>query len=235
MIMTLTVSSIRRSEVAFYLGIQTVRRSSLSLMFPILCGPKTRLRKRETRYSAIRSSAAPTHGLFPSLFPRRSSSQGVVPPEARQKPPSIFFPKLSWRESSERAYSTKSSCTSEGESSRLTTSELFRTYIHGSVLKIRFSINCTFGYFPLIRPPPFPPLKTLAYLERTPLLDPVVDIEGWIPAKKVEISGILFKSRPVAIDCEVCGPSNAFIASILTCNTFEALSICPCKFLDLVR
>ncbi|KAF5317715.1 hypothetical protein D9619_012590 [Psilocybe cf. subviscida] len=69
--------------------------------------------------------------------------------------------------------------------------------------KTDHNINCTFGYFLLIRPPPFPALKTLAYLERTPLLDPAVDIEGWIPAKKVEISGILFKSRPVAIDCEL--------------------------------
>ncbi|KAF5327893.1 hypothetical protein D9619_004152 [Psilocybe cf. subviscida] len=70
-------------------------------------------------------------------------------------------------------------------------------------LKTDYEIPCTFGYIPLTRPPPFPALKTIAYQEGTPLLDPTVDVDGWASAKKVNISGTLFNSHPVAIECQL--------------------------------
>ncbi|KAF5326922.1 hypothetical protein D9619_004166 [Psilocybe cf. subviscida] len=66
-----------------------------------------------------------------------------------------------------------------------------------------YEIPCTFGYIPLTEPPPFPPLKTVAYQERTPLLGPTVDVDGWVSAKKINISGTLFNSHPVAIECQL--------------------------------
>lgn len=99
------------------------------------------------------------------------------------------------------------------------------------ILKIGIRIPCTFGYIPLTEPPPFPPLKTVAYQERTPLLGPTVDVDGWVSAKKINISGTLFNSHPVAIECQVCGSIDALITIILMCNTFEALSIGAGEFL----
>lgn len=77
------------------------------------------------------------------------------------------------------------------------------TFIIGT-LRINYRIPCTFGYIPLIRPPPFPALKTIAYQERTPLLDPTVDVDGWIPMETVKISGTLFNSHIATIDYQVC-------------------------------
>ncbi|KAF5326919.1 hypothetical protein D9619_004165 [Psilocybe cf. subviscida] len=80
-------------------------------------------------------------------------------------------------------------------------------------LKTNYKITCTFGYNPVIRPPPFPALKTIAYQGRTPLLEPTVDVDGWIPAKTVNVPGTLFNSRPVAIECQ--SPLKLFLSAPL--------------------
>jgi hypothetical protein len=65
-----------------------------------------------------------------------------------------------------------------------------------------------FGYIPLTRPPPFPPLRLLAYQEGTALIDPTIDIEGWHSNRPAQIVGTLFKDRVAIILCTVRNPTS---------------------------
>ncbi|KAF9528462.1 hypothetical protein CPB83DRAFT_894250 [Crepidotus variabilis] len=57
------------------------------------------------------------------------------------------------------------------------------------------------GFIPVTRPPPFPPLRTLAYQEGSPLLPPSVDPDGWQALEPVKFRGLLFKSITVELEC----------------------------------
>ncbi|KAF5327889.1 hypothetical protein D9619_004150 [Psilocybe cf. subviscida] len=84
---------------------------------------------------------------------------------------------------------------------------LFQDFRHISTVQAGshddLSVRCTFGYIPLTRPPPFYALKAVAYQEKTPLLDPTIDVDGWVLAKAVNLAGTLSKLHPVVIECQL--------------------------------
>jgi len=55
----------------------------------------------------------------------------------------------------------------------------------------------------MTRPPPFPPLRRLAYQEEVPLLGPTADPDGWHSMDSITIKARTLKSRHVQIDCMV--------------------------------
>lgn len=65
-------------------------------------------------------------------------------------------------------------------------------------------LTTTFGYIPIIRPPPLPPLRQLAYQEGTPLLSPTSDPSGWHSLPPLELKATFFKSREAHVKCTVC-------------------------------
>jgi hypothetical protein len=77
-----------------------------------------------------------------------------------------------------------------------------------SILNVTIRISAQFGFIPITRPPPFPPLRRLAYQEESPLLGPTVDPDGWHFKDSITIRGI-FNNRPVLVGCTV----SAFIES----------------------
>jgi hypothetical protein len=77
---------------------------------------------------------------------------------------------------------------------KVSSNSLFRTF--DSV-----RVDATFGYIPLIRPPPFPPLRALAYEQASPLLPPFIDPDGWHAMAPVTIRGKVFSVRTVQMEC----------------------------------
>ncbi|KIM40546.1 hypothetical protein M413DRAFT_11437 [Hebeloma cylindrosporum] len=73
---------------------------------------------------------------------------------------------------------------------------------HG-ILSVDDTLTTTFEYMPIIRPPPFPPLRQLAYQEGTPLLSPTADPDGWHSLPALEMKAKLLKSREVHVKCTV--------------------------------
>jgi len=71
-----------------------------------------------------------------------------------------------------------------------------------------------FGYIPVTFPPPFPPLRAMAYQEDTPLLGPAIDPEGWHALEPVKVRGKLFNDRTVEVDCTV-----SFISTHAYCDS----------------
>ncbi|KAF9478874.1 hypothetical protein BDN70DRAFT_933059 [Pholiota conissans] len=67
----------------------------------------------------------------------------------------------------------------------------------------RFRLSTQFGYIPTIKPPPFLPLRRLAYQEGTKLLGPHVDTEGWHSQDPVQVQGRIFDNRPVNVACKL--------------------------------
>ena len=63
-------------------------------------------------------------------------------------------------------------------------------------------IETKFGFIPVTRPPPFPPLRQLAYREEFPLLGPTADPDGWHSKDPIRIEGTL-NGRHVQIGCTV--------------------------------
>ncbi|KDR76940.1 hypothetical protein GALMADRAFT_420148 [Galerina marginata CBS 339.88] len=64
-------------------------------------------------------------------------------------------------------------------------------------------LSAPFIYIPVIRPPPIPPLRRLAYEEGTPLLGPKVDPDGWFLPKTLEIKGTSFNNHPASVECRL--------------------------------
>ena len=60
-----------------------------------------------------------------------------------------------------------------------------------------------FKYFRVTCPPPFPPLKHVAYQEGTPLLGPLIDPYGWYSQGPVHIQGKIFNSVNFTAQCTV--------------------------------
>ena len=65
-------------------------------------------------------------------------------------------------------------------------------------------------YIPLTRPTIASPLRRLAYQERSPLLGPDADPEGWNLLPPCTIKGKVFSSRQVDMKCEVRSTFPAF-------------------------
>ncbi|KIM40545.1 hypothetical protein M413DRAFT_445989 [Hebeloma cylindrosporum] len=77
-----------------------------------------------------------------------------------------------------------------------------------------------FGYIPLTRPPPFPPLRLLAYQEGRALIDPTIDLEGWHSSRPARVHGTLFKDRVATILCTL------FIAKPLSYTRGSLIPLC---------
>ncbi|KAF7307984.1 hypothetical protein MKEN_01159900 [Mycena kentingensis (nom. inval.)] len=54
-------------------------------------------------------------------------------------------------------------------------------------------------YSPVSYAPPPSPLRVQAYRERTRLLGPEIDPQGWVMTPTVDVSGMLFRTRPVGV------------------------------------
>ncbi|TFK49960.1 hypothetical protein OE88DRAFT_1645739 [Heliocybe sulcata] len=66
------------------------------------------------------------------------------------------------------------------------------------------------------RPPPPSIFRQLSYLQSIPLLGPEEDREGWISLHSVQISGSVFKIRPVRATCELCYTRGSVIPCFLS-------------------
>ncbi|KAG7451337.1 uncharacterized protein BT62DRAFT_927015 [Guyanagaster necrorhizus] len=64
-------------------------------------------------------------------------------------------------------------------------------------------IKTAFGYVPSSRPDAPSVLRQASYSENLPLMGPDVDPEGWRTHDPVVIRGIMFKTRPVQIECTI--------------------------------
>ena len=64
-------------------------------------------------------------------------------------------------------------------------------------------IEVPFHYIPAISPSAFPDLRRLAYAQGTPLLSPHIDPDGWHALSGIQLTGTLFKSRPLDVECTV--------------------------------
>ncbi|KDR76931.1 hypothetical protein GALMADRAFT_278851 [Galerina marginata CBS 339.88] len=73
------------------------------------------------------------------------------------------------------------------------------------ILKSNDTLSAPFIYIPVIRPPPLPPLRRLAYEEGIPLLGPKIDPDGWLLPKTVEIKGTLLNNRRAtrSVECRL--------------------------------
>ncbi|KIM40547.1 hypothetical protein M413DRAFT_412501 [Hebeloma cylindrosporum] len=68
-------------------------------------------------------------------------------------------------------------------------------------LRADHRIAAKFGFIPIIRPPPFPPLRRLAYQEESPLLGPIGDPDGWHSMDPIKIKARTLNNRHILIDC----------------------------------
>ncbi|PPR02623.1 hypothetical protein CVT24_002194 [Panaeolus cyanescens] len=65
-------------------------------------------------------------------------------------------------------------------------------------------IGAVIGFIPIIRPPPFSPLRQLAYQECLPnLLGPSVDTDGWYAGEPIRVKGTIFGVRSIDISCQL--------------------------------
>ncbi|KAF9562006.1 hypothetical protein CPC08DRAFT_634774 [Agrocybe pediades] len=80
-----------------------------------------------------------------------------------------------------------------------------------------------FGFIPISRPPPFPPMRRLSYQENSPLLGPSADPEGWYSKGPITVAGHVGNHRLAHIACTV----RLFLARPL-CYTRG--SLIPCCF-----
>ena len=74
-----------------------------------------------------------------------------------------------------------------------------RCLLFNAVLRI----EAKFGFIPMTRPPPFPPLRRLAYQDESPLLGPTGDPDGWHSKDSIRIKARTLNNRHVQIDCTV--------------------------------
>ncbi len=65
-------------------------------------------------------------------------------------------------------------------------------------------IPAQFGYVPITRPSPLPTLRRLAYAQGTPLIGPTGDPDGWHSSEAIRMKGLVFNTRPLHMDCQVC-------------------------------
>ncbi|KDR78935.1 hypothetical protein GALMADRAFT_1365711 [Galerina marginata CBS 339.88] len=68
-------------------------------------------------------------------------------------------------------------------------------------LRPNHKIKATIGYMPVTAPPPLPDLRRLAYEQRTALLGPTIDPEGWKATESVQFEGTIFNNRTVQVGC----------------------------------
>ncbi|KJA20578.1 hypothetical protein HYPSUDRAFT_216949 [Hypholoma sublateritium FD-334 SS-4] len=68
-------------------------------------------------------------------------------------------------------------------------------------LKEDYELSQPFGYYRVTYPPPFPPLRDVAYQEGTPLLGPSIDPYGWHSQEPIHIKGRIFKSVDFIAQC----------------------------------
>ncbi|KAF8968091.1 hypothetical protein BDZ97DRAFT_1916318 [Flammula alnicola] len=87
-------------------------------------------------------------------------------------------------------------------------------------LRTDHRIPAQFGYVPLTRPPPFPPLRRLAYQEGSPLLGPTVDLDGWYSPEPVRIKGKIFNTRALHVGCQL------FLAKPLSYTRGTVIPLC---------
>ncbi|KZS92448.1 hypothetical protein SISNIDRAFT_455645 [Sistotremastrum niveocremeum HHB9708] len=66
-------------------------------------------------------------------------------------------------------------------------------------LRVDNELGANIGYLSVIRAEPPSALRQLAYMERSPLLGPEADPEGWISLPPATISGTVFSSRTVEV------------------------------------
>ncbi|KJA20505.1 hypothetical protein HYPSUDRAFT_784216 [Hypholoma sublateritium FD-334 SS-4] len=64
-----------------------------------------------------------------------------------------------------------------------------------------YKIEAPFVYVPAISPSGFPGLRRLAYAQGTPLPSPHIDPDGWHAFGDIQLTGTLFKSRPLDVEC----------------------------------
>ncbi|PPQ92237.1 hypothetical protein CVT25_008919 [Psilocybe cyanescens] len=88
-------------------------------------------------------------------------------------------------------------------------------------------IPAKFGYIPISRPPPFPPLRRVSYQEGTTLLGPTIDPEGWYSDNPVTIKGTLFNNRTIHIVCTLCYTRGSLIPLCirLESDDYQALDL----------
>ncbi|KAI0696900.1 hypothetical protein BC835DRAFT_1271093 [Cytidiella melzeri] len=70
-------------------------------------------------------------------------------------------------------------------------------------LRVNQILSTSIYYTPLSRAEPPSPLRQAAYLEGTNLVGPDGDPEGWHTCSQVRVTGTLFKTREVHIDCTI--------------------------------
>ncbi|KAI0783856.1 hypothetical protein BC629DRAFT_1593993 [Irpex lacteus] len=75
--------------------------------------------------------------------------------------------------------------------------------IKRSALRVNQLLTTNIYYTPLSRADPPSPLRQAAYVEGTSIVGPNGDPNGWKSLPQVRISGTLFKSRTVNVDCTI--------------------------------
>ncbi|GLB40290.1 hypothetical protein LshimejAT787_0801610 [Lyophyllum shimeji] len=79
----------------------------------------------------------------------------------------------------------------------------FTVYISRRMLRADSQIKTAFGYVPSTRPEPPSMLRQLAYQQCTPLPGPHCDPDGWKTLRPVTARGLMYRSRPVEVQCHL--------------------------------
>ncbi|KAF5326885.1 hypothetical protein D9619_004143 [Psilocybe cf. subviscida] len=128
----------------------------------------------------------------------------VVVPYGKQNEPQIFTPPQTFNERHTRASINYEVSLRLGRNK----------------LRVDHRIPAAFGYIPITRPPPMPPLRLQAYAQGTSLLGPTIDPDGWHSTDAVSIKGRAFNSRAFNIQCKL------FLAKPLAYTRGSVIPLC---------
>jgi len=73
--------------------------------------------------------------------------------------------------------------------------------VRKGAFKINQAFNTTFVYIPVTQASPPSKLRKMAYQDQTPLVGPEIDFDGWKVFPSFKITGTLFNTLPVDIEC----------------------------------